>query len=146
VSQAQARELCLLGRPARYGRGEETLLDRGVRDTWEIPKSRVKIDKRRWDQTLLPVLERLGRDLGLPSGSTLKAELHSMLVYAPGQFFVQHQDSEKADAMVGSLVVALPSTFSGGALEVQHRGETGPTGGRRRHCRSWPSTVTAATR
>ena len=125
VSQAQARELCLLGRPACYGRGEQTLMDRGVRDTWEIPKSRVKIDKRRWDQTLLPVLERLGRDLGLPSGSTLKAEFHSMLVYAPGQFFVQHQDSEKADAMVGSLVVGLPSTFSGGALEVQHRGETG---------------------
>jgi hypothetical protein len=124
VSQAQARELCLLGRPARYGRGEQTLLDRGVRDTWEIPKSRVKIDKRRWDQTLLPVLERLGRDLGLSFGSTLKAEFHSMLVYAPGQFFVQHQDSEKADAMVGSLVVGLPSTFSGGSLEVQHRGET----------------------
>jgi hypothetical protein len=124
VSQAQARELCLLGRPARYGRGEQTLLDRGVRDTWEIPKSRVKIDKRRWNQTLLPVLDRLGRDLGVPSGSTLKAELHSMLVYAPGQFFVQHQDSEKADDMVASLLVGLPSTFTGGALEVQHRGET----------------------
>ena len=46
-----------------------------------------------------------------------------MLVYAPGQFFVRHQDSEKADAMVGSLVVGLPSTFSGGALEVRHGGE-----------------------
>jgi hypothetical protein len=99
-------------------------LDRGVRDTWEIPKSRVKLDKRRWDQTLLPVLARFARDLGLPSGGTLKAEFHSMLVYAPGQFFVRHQDSEKADAMVGSLVVGLPSTFSGGALEVRHGGET----------------------
>jgi hypothetical protein len=124
VSQAQARELCLLGRPSRYGRKEQTLLDRGVRDTWEIPKSRVKIDKRRWDQTLLPVLAHFARDLGLPSGSTLKAEFHSMLVYAPGQFFVRHQDSEKADDMVGSLVVGLPSTFKGGALEVRHRGET----------------------
>jgi hypothetical protein len=124
VPQAQATQLCLIGRPARYGQAERTLLDRGVRDTWEIPKSRVKIDKRSWDQTLLPVLDRLGRDLGLPSGSTLKAELHSMLVYAPGQFFLPHQDSEKTDDMVGSLVVGLPSMFSGGALEVQHRGET----------------------
>jgi hypothetical protein len=101
VPQAQARQLCLLGRPARYGRGEQTLLDRRVRDTWEIPKSRVKIDRRRWNQTFVPVLERLGRDLGLPSGPRLRAELHSMLVYAPGQFFVEHQDSEKDDAMVG---------------------------------------------
>ncbi|MGA2929497.1 MAG: 2OG-Fe(II) oxygenase, partial [Solirubrobacteraceae bacterium] len=124
VSQAQARQLCLLGRPARYGRGEQTLMDRRVRDTWEIPRSRVKIDKRHWDKTLVPVLERLGRDLGLPSGRTLKAELQSMLVYAHGQFFVEHQDSEKDDAMVGSLVVSLPSTFKGGALQVRHGGKT----------------------
>lgn len=36
VSEAQARPLCQVGRPARYGRGELTLLDRAVRDTWEI--------------------------------------------------------------------------------------------------------------
>jgi len=124
VSQAQAKQLCMLARPARHGRGEQTVLDRRVRDTWEIPKSRVKIDKRRWNRTLQPVLDRLGHDLGLPSGRTLRAELHSMLVYAPGQFFVEHQDSERDDAMVGSLVVGLPSTFKGGALEVRHRGQT----------------------
>jgi hypothetical protein len=109
VSPTQARQLCRVGREARYGHGEQTLLDRRVRDTWEIAKSRVKIDKRRWNQTLLPVLDKLGHDLGLPSGCTVTAELHSMLVYAPGQFFVEHQDSEKNDAMVASLVVGLPS-------------------------------------
>ena len=132
VPQAQARQLCLVGRPARYGRGDQTLLDRLVRDTWEIPKSRVKIDKRRWDETLLPVLDRLGRDLGVPAGRTLRAELHSMLVYAPGQFFVEHQDSEKDDGMVGSLVVGLPSTFKGGALEVRHGGKTATYRGSRK--------------
>ena len=124
VSQAQARQLCQVARPARYGHGELTILDRGIRDTWEIPKSRVKIDARRWNRTLRPALDRLGRDLGLPSGSELRAKLHSMLVYARGQFFVQHQDSEKDDAMIASLVVGLPSSFKGGALEVQHGGET----------------------
>ncbi len=94
-----------------------------MRDTSEIPKSRVKIDKRRWNQTLLPVLERLRRDLGLPLGCTLRAEMHSMLVYGSGQFFVEHQDSEKDDDMVGTLVVGLPSTWRGGALEVRHGGE-----------------------
>ena len=124
VAGGQARQLCRLGRPAQYGRGEHTLLDPSVRHTWEIPKSRVKLDKRRWNKTLLPVLDRLRRDLGLPSGCELRAELHSMLVYAPGQFFVPHQDSEKADGMVGSLVVTLPSSFKGGALVIEHRGET----------------------
>ncbi|MGH9075312.1 MAG: 2OG-Fe(II) oxygenase, partial [Acidimicrobiales bacterium] len=123
VTDEQARRLCSLGRPAPYGRGEQTLVDAAVRDTWEIPKARVKIDKRRWADTLEHVLERLGRDLSLPDGRQLEAQLHSMLVYAPGQFFLRHQDSEKEDAMVGSLVVTLPSAFTGGALEVEHRGE-----------------------
>jgi hypothetical protein len=57
VSRDQAERLCRLARPARYGRGEKMLLDRRVRDTWEIPRSRVKIDRRRWNRTLLPVLE-----------------------------------------------------------------------------------------
>ena len=124
VSQTQAGQLCKVARPARYGRGEHTIFDRGVRDTWEIPKSRIKIDARRWNTTLRPALDRLGRDLGLPASSKLRAELHSMLVYARGQFFVSHQDSEKDDTMIASLVVGLPSSFKGGALEVQHGGET----------------------
>ena len=83
----------------------------------------MRIDQRRWNKTLLPALERLRADLGLPDGCRLKAELHSMLVYARGQFFAPHQDSEKADGMVGTLVVTLPGTLRGGALVVEHGGE-----------------------
>jgi hypothetical protein len=35
-----------------------------------------------------------------------------------------HQDSEKSDDMVATLVVVLPSEYSGGVLTVEHRGET----------------------
>ena len=124
VSVGQAKELCLVGRPARFGKGEQTLLDATVRDTWEIPKSRVKIDKRQWNATLRPVLDRLRADLGLPASCELTADFHSMLVYAPGQFFAPHQDSEKADAMIGTLVVTLPSASKGGVLVVEHAGRT----------------------
>lgn len=120
VPKEQARRLVRVARPARYGLGEATLVDPRVRDTWEVPKSRVKIDQRRWNKTLLPVLDQLRADLGLAGGSRLKAELHSMLVYAPGQFFVPHQDTEKPDGMVGSLVVTLPASFTGGGLVVTH--------------------------
>lgn len=123
VSKEQTRQLIGVARPARYGLGEVTLLDPRVRDTWEVPKSRVKIDQRCWNQTLLPVLDQLLADLGLPAGCRLKAELHSMLVYAPGQFFVPHQDTEKSDGMVGSLVVTLPAPFTGGGIVVAHGAE-----------------------
>lgn len=124
LTAAQAKELRLVSRPAKYGHGERTILDRKVRDTWEVPRSRVKIDKRRWNCTLRPLLETVRADFGLPPGNALDAELHSMLLYEPGQFFAPHQDSEKSDAMIGSLIVILPSRSDGGDLVITHRGES----------------------
>jgi hypothetical protein len=121
VTVAQAKELRLIARPARYGQGDQTILDRRVRDTWEVPRSRVRIDQRRWNRTLQPMLDTIRDDLALPPSSRLTAKLHSMLVYEPGQFFAPHQDSEKNDEMIGTLVVMLPSRSSGGDLVVEHR-------------------------
>lgn len=122
VSERQAEALCAVGTPALHGRGEQTLLDREVRDTWEVPLERVVIDQARWAPALRSVLDAVGNDLGLPPGTRVEAELHSLLVYAPGQFFLPHQDSERHDEMFGSLVVTLPSSFTGGTLVVDHDG------------------------
>ena len=93
VTKATAAKLCAAGLLARHGYKTETRLDRRVRHTWEIPSRRVTIDRRRWDRTLVPQLDVIRRDLGLPEGSRLKVSLHNLLVYEPGQFFVRHQDS-----------------------------------------------------
>ena len=124
VTTAQAKQLRLVARPAKYGHGDQTILDRRVRDTWEVPRSRVRIDKRRRNRTLRPTLDAIRDDLGLPSGSSLEAQLHSMLLYEPGQFFAGHQDSEKDDQMIGTMVVLLPSRSTGGDLVVAHQGES----------------------
>lgn len=123
IPREQAQRLLSMSRPARYGQREQTLLDWRVRDTGEIPARRVKINRRRWNRTLQPMLAALGTDLGLAPEQRLSAELHSLLIYGPGQFFKRHQDSERADGMVGTLVVTLPSTFTGGAIVVEHQGE-----------------------
>src|SRR5258708_6541185 len=41
-----------------------------------------------------------------------------------GQIFLPHEDSEKDDAMIGTLVVTLPSSHTGGELIVEHGGES----------------------
>ncbi len=131
VTATQALDLCAMGRPARHGHKDQTRLDRRVRDTWEIPKSRISINGRAWNRTLLPALDRIRCDLGLADGRRLKAELYNMLVYEPGQFFATHQDSEKTDDMVATLVVILPSTFTGGAMVIAHHDEKVTFGGAR---------------
>lgn len=54
----------------------------------------------------------------------LKAELHNILIYSKGQFFAQHQDTEKLDKMIATLVMVLPSPHIGGALVVEHYGNS----------------------
>ena len=121
VTATKACHLIELGRPAQFGRGAETLTDREVRDTWEIPKNLVTAE---WDKAALGTILTAAREgLGLPPGCELTADFHSMLVYAPNQFFIAHQDSEKDDAMIGTLVVTLPSAYTGGELLIEHGGE-----------------------
>ena len=121
VTPAKARKLAGLGQPARFGRGEETVTDPDVRDTWEIPKHLVRAE---WDDaTLKDILGTVKEELGLPNAAGLTADLHSLLIYEPNQFFLVHQDSEKDDSMVGTLVVTLPSSYAGGELMVGHNEE-----------------------
>jgi len=121
VTPAKARKLLGLGQPARFGRGEETVTDPDVRDTWEIPQHLVRAQ---WnDATLKDILATVKEELGLPNAAELTASLHSLLVYETNQHFLAHQDSEKDDSMVGTLVVTLPSSYTGGELMVGHNEE-----------------------
>ena len=113
-----------MAQPAKFGRGEQTLTDTSVRDTWEITPDHVTLGGHAWEATLAAVLDGVRDELGLPPTTKLQAELHAMLVYGKGQFFLPHQDSEKDDAMVGTLVVSLPSAHTGGELIVEHCGES----------------------
>jgi hypothetical protein len=119
-----AKKLIAVARSAMFGRGEETLTDTAVRDTWELTPDQLELGGPDWTALMNRALEHFRDELGLPQTSRLRAEPHSMLVYGKGQFFLPHQDSEKDDAMVGTLVVSLPSAHTGGELIIDHAGES----------------------
>ncbi|GAA0372717.1 2OG-Fe(II) oxygenase [Streptomyces blastmyceticus] len=118
------RKLIAQARQARFGLGEQTLADTSVRDTWEITPDRITLGGPDWQRTLSGVLDAVRTALGLPPTTVLRAEPHALLVYGKGQFFLPHQDSEKDDSMVGTLVVSLPSHHTGGELVVEHAGRS----------------------
>ncbi|WP_200182830.1 2OG-Fe(II) oxygenase [Tomitella biformata] len=122
IRAAQAKKLIGAARPVQYGHGEDTLTDTTVRDSWEITPDQVRLGGPTWQSHLDAALADLSETLGLPAGSRLTAQLHSLLIYGKGQFFLPHQDSEKHDDMVASLVVTLPSTYTGGELVVDDAG------------------------
>jgi len=113
-----------VARPAHFGHREETILDPAVRDTWEISPDLVSLGGPSWALALEGALTELADELGVPAGNRLEAELHALLVYGPGQFFVPHTDTEKNDAMVGTLAVTLPSSHTGGEFIVEHGGQS----------------------
>ena len=115
MTRPQVRMLLEAGEPAPFGQGERTLVDTAVRHTWHFPNAHVDVD---WHGQLDAVLEHARSALTLPVHARLRAEFHSLLVYEVGQFFAPHQDSEKDDAMVATLVVVLPCPFQGGELVV----------------------------
>lgn len=109
------------GSPAPYGRGQDTLLDPGVRRCLQIGADAVTLTPRIWDPILARLSEEVAQRLGVPEAPRI--ELYKLLLYREGDFFLPHRDSEKEDGMFGTLVVVLPSSFEGGELVVEHGGE-----------------------
>ncbi len=116
----QAQSLIEAADRAPYGRGEATILDRSVRDCWQIGASHVRFEGSRWDQTLAWILNYVAEELGLP-GDGIGAQLYKLLVYETGGFFSSHRDTEKVDRMVATLVISLPVEGEGGELVVRHK-------------------------
>ena len=123
VDTHTAHRLCAAARPASYGYKDQTRLDPKVRDTWEVSGNCLRFENPKWQEWFDKALQKISLDLGFASGEPLRAELHNLLIYGPGQFFATHQDSEKKDGMIGTLVITLPSKFSGGEFVVSHMGE-----------------------
>lgn len=115
----QAEQLVAVAEPAPYGRGEATLVDTAVRRTWQINADRVHLEGRGWEQTLETIVNRVAADLGVTG--VVIAELYKLLVYDQGSFFVSHRDTEKAPGMFATLIIVLPSIYTGGELVVRHR-------------------------
>lgn len=118
ISEDTVNSLIKISSKAKFGRGEDTILDTSVRDTQMIPASKLKVEIN--ENSLKNALERVASGLKVYEGCTLVPHLFNMLIYGPGQFFALHRDSEKEKNMVASLVIVLPCSHKGGDLIVKH--------------------------
>ena len=120
VPEAQVRALIAVAERAPYGKGPDTLVDTSVRDCWQIDSTRVRLSGKAWPDTLAKILDAAAAGLGCPS-DRLEARLYKLLVYEMGGFFSPHRDTEKADGMIATLSISLPTMGDGGELIVRHR-------------------------
>jgi predicted 2-oxoglutarate/Fe(II)-dependent dioxygenase YbiX len=127
----QLARLRAVARPSPFGFRDQTLHDEQVRRAWEVPGDEVHLDAETWPARLSRAIDHLRRGLGLPDGLLLSPQLHKLVLYGEGDFFVPHRDTERDATLWASLVVVLPCAHEGGELVVRHAGEeerfdTGP--------------------
>ena len=122
VNEAVIREVVALCKQAPFGKGLETFVDTDVRRTWELEASRVTFSNPNWSAGLEVLLARVGDALGCMG--RIRCSPYKLLLYEAGGHFLLHRDTEKEPGMFATLVVQLPSIYTGGSLVVKHREST----------------------
>ena len=116
IASEQAEELIKVCKQAPFGLNFETLVDTNVRDSYELQPDQIKIKHKSWNKSLDKLVERVAKELGCVG--KVKASLYKMLLYKQGGHFKKHRDTEKEKGMFGTLIIQLPSIYTGGELMV----------------------------
>ncbi|PYI31355.1 hypothetical protein BP00DRAFT_446636 [Aspergillus indologenus CBS 114.80] len=129
--------------PASFGRNGEEILDPSYRLAGKIDPANFASSFHPADFGILQMVENVllpgisEKDLGREDDGSkpvmsksarhyrkLHAELYKLNVYSgPSGHFATHVDTPRSESQIGSLVVCLPSQFSGGRLTVRHGGQ-----------------------
>lgn len=86
LSERDAGAIVACSTLAPFGHGERTVIDKDVRDTWEIEPSRISFANGEWDNYVNKTLcGELCKSLGITIGnSPPRMELYKLLLYETG--------------------------------------------------------------
>lgn len=119
-------ELVKRANPAAFGIGADTRVDRRVRDGLALRNADDPFVVEGFDPNASGVVALAKEALVPDDTADLVAELYAVNVYRAGGRFATHKDTPRGEGMIGTLVLCLPWSFQGGALEL-----SAEAGGRR---------------
>ena len=86
LCEYQARSIIASASQAPFGRGEDTIIDTSVRNTWQLSPSQFTINNSQWSKQLNVLLKKVKEELGCDPKMTVSGELYKLLLYEPGGF------------------------------------------------------------
>ena len=104
---------------ASFGYGGETVTDKAYRDALKLEPDCFRSDFELESTCILSTIAKVMS--ARSSHSFIRAELYKLNMYSTGGHFKAHVDTPRSTEMFGSLVVCLPSQFTGGALVTRHQ-------------------------
>ncbi|KAF9525405.1 hypothetical protein CPB83DRAFT_909165 [Crepidotus variabilis] len=126
LSERDAETVISCATLAPFGKGERTVVDKDVRDTWEIEPAKITFANSEWETYINGhVCQEACRSLGVEYGnSPPRMEFYKLLLYEQGSHFLPHQDTQKARGMFATVIIILPSMYTGGEVHVSHANST----------------------
>ena len=106
----QAEELIKTCKQAGYG---SNLVDSNA---YELEADKIEIKNDSWNHGLSKLVEKIADDIGCVG--KVKASLSKMTLFKQGSHFKKHRDEKKEKGMFGTLIIQLPSNYTGGELMV----------------------------
>ena len=109
---------------ASFGLGEKQVTDKSYRDALKLEPERFQTSLQLCNTQLLVELQNIMMPDMYPNIQYVRAELYKLNIYSgPGGHFKSHVDTPRSSEMFGSLVVCLPTQFTGGELVTRHKGK-----------------------
>ena len=121
--QKYLRELLDVCSVASFGLGEKQVTDKNYRDALKLEPDRFQTSLQLCSTQLLVELQNIMMPDMSPN-KYVRAELYKLNIYSgPGGHFKSQCDTPRSSEMFGSLVVCLPTQFTGGELVTRHKGK-----------------------
>ena len=93
LSDRDAQTIVAASHQAPFGKGEETIVDTSVRNTWEISPNEFEIKNPAWQPFVESIVTKVSAGLGVDTtGKGVTAELYKLLLYEEGAMFKPHQE------------------------------------------------------
>jgi hypothetical protein len=102
--------------PASFGLGNEAVTDKSYRDALKLEPDSFSTNFSPFNSSVIDYVTTL-----MKITSPVRAELYKLNIYSTGGHFKSHVDTPRSGDMFGSLVVCLPSPFTGGQLVTRHQ-------------------------
>ncbi|SJL08216.1 uncharacterized protein ARMOST_11579 [Armillaria ostoyae] len=122
ASEESLRDLCDAADAVGFVLGNQNTFDKTYRKSKKLDTTQFSCN---FDPRATKIFDQVQADLIEGQDEiqkVLRPELYKLNVYGEGDFFKAHKDTPRAENMMGSLVIILPTAHKGGSLVLRQDG------------------------